>query len=507
MRNKFLLFSILPLFLTTLLISCSGLEREKDTLELDKSSISINQEGGTDYVNLMANGPWKVQDVPEWISLSSTSGDYSETMTVEVKENKEPARRTASLLFIRGKASETLDIEQLGLDEMAPFIKLDKNGLDVGCFTGTQKVKLTTNRPWKLFFAPNWVTVTPSSGDESAEITISIAENRNPEGRQSIIVFRGESEDKALDIRQSGLFDIAIMPGLPIFHFKRMEYSSELSRCLVWANSLFINPSVRNEIYLGNLVCPTTQSNTNIPGFTGYTYNPITISTSAAVSEVVKTYLPSRSDQDVFARQISEQLPDRKGSFIEDKGAFEFYTHKQLQVIGMINLGVKLDELVSGFPYTEKEMARKYGLIYSFKRTFFSLDINIPEKLIQEELKEADLEKGVSYVSSITYGRVGLLIVESDTDSREVKAAVNRLIENKSLSQEESELLSAVDVYYVYFDKDKNVQVEKGGMEVVNAYKEATLLGVDGIYPVEFWLADYMDNSPETLSFTYRTGE
>ena len=44
-------------------------------------------------------------------------------------------------------------------------------------------------------------------------------------------------------------------------------------------------------------------------------------------------------------------------------------------------------------------------------------------------------------------------------------------------------------------------------MEVVNAYKEATLLGVDGIYPVEFWLADYMDNSPETLSFTYRTGE
>lgn len=94
------------------------------------------------------------------------------------------------------------------------------------------------------------------------------------------------------------------------------------------------------------------------------------------------------------------------------------------------------------FLIRKKRLARKYGLIYSFKRTFFSLDINIPEKLIQEELKEADLEKGVSYVSSITYGRVGLLIVESDTDSREVKAAVNRLIENKSLSQEESELLS-----------------------------------------------------------------
>ena len=61
-------------------------------------------------------------------------------------------------------------------------------------------------------------------------------------------------------------------------------------------------------------------------------------------------------------------------------------------------------------------MTRKYGLIYSFKRTFFTLDIDIPKKLIKEELKDADKAKGASYVSSVGYGRVGLLIVESDTD-------------------------------------------------------------------------------------------
>lgn len=505
MRNRLLLFSIFSFFLTTLLISCSGLEREKDTLELDKSSILINQEGGSDCVSLIVNGPWEIQDIPEWISLSNTSGDYSDLVTLEVKENKEPANRKVTLLIVRGKANETLEVEQLGLDEVAPFIKLDTDGLDVGCFTGLQTVKLTTNKPWKLFFAPDWITVTPSSGDKSAEITIRIAENRDPERRESMIIFRGEIEDRKLDVRQSGLRDIAIMPGLPIFHFKQMEYSSGLSRCRAWTNSLFINPSIRNEIYLGNLICPTTQSNTNIPGFTGYTFNPITISTSAAASEVVKTYLPSRSDQDAFARQIAEAMSDEGKPLIE--GAFEFYTHKQLQTIGMINLGVKLDELVSGFAFTEKEMTRKYGLIYSFKRTFFSLDMDIPEKLIQEELKDADKEKGVSYVSSVTYGRVGLLIVESDKDSREVKVAVDRLIAGKPLSQVEADLLSGVDVYYVYFDKDQNVQVQKGNQEVVDVYKEARLMGSDGIYPVEFGFANYMDNSPGTISFSYRAGE
>ena len=505
MRNRLLLFSIVSFFLTTLLISCSKLEREKDTLELDKSSIIINQEGGSDCVSLIVNGPWEIKDIPEWISLTSTSGDFSDLVTLEVKENKESAHRKASLRIVRGKASETLEVEQLGLEEVAPFIKLDTDGLDVGCFTGTKIVKLSTNRPWKLFFAPEWMTVTPSSGDKSAEITIHIAENRDPEKRKAMIIFRGETEDRKLDVRQSGLRDIAIMPGLPIFHFKRMEYSSELSRCRAWTNNLFINPSIRDDIYLGNLISSTSESNTDISGFTGYMFNPITVSTSAAVSEVVKTYRPSKSEQDAFARQIAEEISGQEKSLTE--GAIEFYTHKQLQTIGMINLGVKLDVLVAGSPFTEKEMTRKYGLIYSFKRTFFSLEMDIPEKLIQEELKEADKDKGASYVSSVTYGRVGLLIIESNRDSREVKAAVDRLLVGEPLSQAEIDLLSEVDVYYVYFDKDKNVQVQKGNREVVDVYKAARMMGSDSIYPVEFGFADYVDNSLGTISFSYRAGE
>ena len=71
----------------------------------------------------------------------------------------------------------------------------------------------------------------------------------------------------------------------------------------------------------------------------------------------------------------------------------------------MVNLGVKLDEIMSDVSFKEKEMTRKYGVIYSFKRTFFTLDIDIPKKLIKEELKDADKAKGASYVSSVGYGR------------------------------------------------------------------------------------------------------
>lgn len=509
MKRRLPLYLVLFLLLTTLLISCSGLEREKDTLKLDKTSMTINQEGGNEYLTFISNGPWQVQDVPDWISMDRTSGDYSDGITLEVAENPENGRRKASLLFIRGKASEALEVEQLGLDEVAPFIELDTYMLNSSSLVSSFRVKLTTNRPWKLYFAPDWITVTPSSGDQSTEITVSIAENRNLEGRESVVVFQGESENKPLKISQQGLGDMVISPGLFIFRFERMRYDSKLNQLEGWANYLFINPSIQDDIYLGNLVCPAAQSNTYIPGFSGYTYNPITVSTSSpAVSEVMKTYLPSLSEQDAFARQIAEQITNGEGgAIIESLKGSSFYNHKQLHVIGMINLGVKLDELVSGASYMEKDMPRKYGLIYSFKRTFFSLDMDIPEKLIQEELKEADREKGAAYVSSVTYGRVGLLIVESDADPGEVQAVIDKLMGNKPLSQQETELLSVTDIYYVYFDKDKNVQIEKGGQEVVTAYKEAIRIGTDGIYPVEFSLANYMDNSPYTFSFVYMPGK
>ena len=122
-------------------------------------------------------------------------------------------------------------------------------------------------------------------------------------------------------------------------------------------------------------------------------------------------------------------------------------------------------------------------------------------------MKDADKAKGASYVSSVGYGRVGLLIVESDTDSRNVKLAIDKVLADEPLSPEETSLLSTVDLCYVYFDEDKNVQVQKGSLDVVNAYKDGINAGADHIYPLEFTLANYLDNSPGNISFTFRAEE
>lgn len=506
MKNKYFIFSFC---LMMIFLSCSKLEREKDVLELDKSSILINQEGGEDYIQVETNGEWQIQDIPEWLSVDPTFGERLSYVAVSALENNEPGRRKASLVFTHGKLSKTVEVEQLGWDEGEPFIKLSESTVNLPSAAGIKRIKLTTNRPWKL--SENyyqWISVSPTSGEGSAEITISVNENRNPGSRHLYVHVIGEMMEEELYIEQLGLGDYNLIPSLPIFSYQKISYNPQQNAGRVLTNSLFINPEIKDKIYLGNLVSHNAQSNILIPEFTGYTFNPITISTSAAISgEVVKTLIPSKVEQEAFAQQVAGQLHNQGDLFVLGDNAVEFYNHKDLRAVGIVGLGVKLDEVVSGFSYAEKEMPRKYGLIYSYKHTFFTLDMDLPEKLIKEELKNEDHAVGVSYVSTVSYGRVGLLIVESDTDSREVRPAINKVLNGKSLSSQENDLIAATDIYYVYFDEEKNVQTLKGNLEAVTAYRDAALKGADAIYPVEFKLSDFIDRSQSTISFLFRVGE
>ncbi len=122
-------------------------------LELYTTSLLINQEGGKSAYIL-----WRMvcgdSGYSGLISASPTSGDGYGMVTIKVAENKGAERRKASLRFSHGKATETLDVEQLGLKEVDPFLSLVETPW-MGCFAGTQTIKLTTNRPWKYILFLN----------------------------------------------------------------------------------------------------------------------------------------------------------------------------------------------------------------------------------------------------------------------------------------------------------------------------------------------------------------
>ena len=507
MKTKhFFLYFSLALFL----LGCSDNDGEKYALGLDETSVSIDISGGEKQVILAANDEWYVEDIPEWLTVTPSKGGISTSTTIAIvaTENVDLERRDVSLQFICGNMNRTLKIEQQGLIDLDPFMDLSENTLSMLYKGEEKKIQLTTNIPWKITGLPQWISVNPVSGNKSTEITITAAENPEPQQRSITLTFGNDKAEDILTVNQSGYDDYLRIPSLPIFSFESVSFTGAEDEYDISTFNLFVNPDIKDRIYLGNLIdYHAGLPNTQIPTLTGYTFNPITISTSAFATGIKsKTYVPSLSEQQAYAQEIIAKNPSQQVSFLADNGNTNFYDYKRLHTIGIANLGIKLDELVSGSSHTTTEMAKKYGLIFSFKQTWFSLDMDYPEKLIVEELKDGDKNKGVAYVSSVFYGRIGLLIVESDTFLDDIKAAINNAISGKTLSASETSMIEQSDISYVYFDNKNQVQVKKGKLDAVNAYKEAILKGntTENVHPVGFGISNFSDYSMTTITFSFK---
>ena len=508
MKHNTFLLSVLSFFCLILLFACED-ETGKNLLKLDKESITLNQKDAMETITVTSGAEWEVVGVPEWIQTTPLASDrVKEEVTIRADENDTFEQRTATLIFTNGHISRKLEIIQLSLQEADAFVKLSVNEIEAGNNVHNFSVDVITNRPWELESAPEWVQVSPRSGEKSTNLSVTFNENFYPDGRNGELTFVAKGVRNTLKLSQIGLRDISRSPHIPILRASKFSYDGKLTYCDVENNYMFVNPTIKNRVFLGNLLSHNIGDGVDIPQFTGYTFKPITVAPSNFSTQVdIKTFTPSLAEQTDYAQEIIASKPKQMDSFLADNGTTEFYSYRLLHAIGMVNFGIKLDEVVTGQSYAQQDMEGKYGLIYSFRQSLFSLLMDFPEdgSVIHEKLKDADKGKGVSYVASVSYGKVGLLVVETGTDSRKVKAAINKFIGEYTLQPEETALIESAGITYVYFDNNNQMKTVKGGVNAVEAYrKAATTVDYDNIYPITFQLADFFDHTTSKISYSVK---
>ncbi len=508
MKHNTFLLSAIAVYCVSLFWSCDD-EIGKNLLKLDKENITLNHKDAVETIIVTSGAEWTITGVPDWMQVTPRASDQAkEEIVIQADENDTFEQRSATLVFTNGHISRNLEITQLSLLEADAFVKLSMDEIVAGNNVHDFSVEVIANRKWELKDVPEWLQVHPLSGDKSTKLSITFFENFHLDGRNGELIFAAEGVQKTLKISQIGLKDIGRSPHIPILRASKFSFNSSLTYCDVENDYMFVNPDIKNKVFLGNLLSRNIGDGVDIPQFIGYTFKPISVSTSTIINgSVAKTYVPSLANQNEFARYIASHKPKQILSSLSDNGTTEFYSYRLLHAIGMVNFGVKLDEVVTGQSYARQEMQGNYGLIFSFRQTLFSLDMDLPDdgSVILEKLKDADKSKGASYVTSVSYGKVGLLVVESATDSRKVKAAINKFIGEYTLQPDETALIESANVTYVYFDNDNQVKTIKGGTKAVEAYrKAATTVDYDNIYPITFQLADFFDHTVRKISYSVK---
>ena len=173
-----------------LLAGCNNKENTPEvapSMTLDPETLSFENVLSEQRIKITSNVDWTVSDIPSWITVKPTSGTASEEpvfVSVEVGTNGERAERSATLKFASEKISKTLKVTQKSAN--ASF-DLSEKAFAAKPEAGSVKFEVRSNVAWTVASDSKDFTVTPESGNGTAEVTVNYTANNNGAPRMATI--------------------------------------------------------------------------------------------------------------------------------------------------------------------------------------------------------------------------------------------------------------------------------------------------------------------------------
>ena len=241
---------------------------------------------------------------------------------------------------------------------------------------------------------------------------------------------------------------------------------------------------------------------------------PITISYSFpakfVVDEIGRPSLSAMRQSIVNTMNNNGMSGKQLVSFSYDINQFTYYDELKLTFASNINVASILNITVDA---AKGKIAHKTGLIAKFIQKNFTVDMDIPlDGNLLLDNDAINLMEGFSpvYISSITYGRMGVITMESNYGYNEVRLAVKAAFDAKivngniSISNEYKKIIdeSNIKIYMVGGDGS-------GIAESVEGFAAFKKYIIDGGYyspevpgvPIAFTASYLMDNSPVYTKF------
>lgn len=195
------------------------------TITTAVKKLEFKNSAGEYSLKINADANWKASSDQTWISVSPSSGTPGEkVLKVSVSPNTSISSRSGYVDFqINSKDILSIPVTQEGY-----FLKSEPTSLTMSAGEETKSVKVLSNSSWRILTKPSWLTVTPSSGKDTLNVSVKSAENPDVVERSGYIVLKADniSLTCSLKVAQSGQ------------HF---AYGQDYYECLDSAQTISIN--------------------------------------------------------------------------------------------------------------------------------------------------------------------------------------------------------------------------------------------------------------------------
>ena len=151
-----------------------GIEQESvlTTLSVTPTSISFPITGSSETITISSNTDWVIT-APEWVTVSQASGNGDAIVEISTVENHS-ASVLSGVLQVSSRR-ETVDVQ---VSQSAYELLVSPSSLSFDISGGTKEIVVESSTEWTLT-APEWVTVSQTSGNGQTTVSVSAEENKN----------------------------------------------------------------------------------------------------------------------------------------------------------------------------------------------------------------------------------------------------------------------------------------------------------------------------------------
>ena len=187
-------------------------------LTTNNSSLNFAAAGGSSSFSFNTNKNWTITSDQSWLSLDQTTGEPSKdaiSINATCAENTAYTSRTATITISAGGLTQTINVTQAAAVKVVS-LSVSTTSLSVAGQGGTASFTVTCNDNWTITDIPDWMTLSRTSGTESASavtVTITAKQNFFYNKRSKSITIKSNSDNtvvKYISISQNGVTSFSI---------------------------------------------------------------------------------------------------------------------------------------------------------------------------------------------------------------------------------------------------------------------------------------------------------
>ena len=148
------------------------------------ASLSCDNNASKYELKISAEADWTATGSDSWISVTPDNGKSGESkVSIEIAPNTTTQTRNGYVTFYTNGTTKL----QIGITQKGLYIDVPSE-LEFTSTSSSKSIDIHSNTTWEVISAPNWITMSKTSGKGNDNISITVHDNPNTSSRNGEIV-------------------------------------------------------------------------------------------------------------------------------------------------------------------------------------------------------------------------------------------------------------------------------------------------------------------------------